>query len=193
MTFTAPPGDGLPVAVVMVPLRLVRLTEAAEFDSSEDEGVARVRLVLEEQVRPAGAAGRVYFGDLPLWRDALDAPQESPNRRLLQKFQGVARQTRAYSARSPNWGLSLEVTCLGMPNLAERTARGWLALSRAVRRALWERSEATAPVVWVDDVASDRELSRGDGGRIHNNGGPWTRGWGRAPGAPLWRGQVAAG
>lgn len=102
--------------------------------------------------------GRLYYGEFRLWREAYE-PQEVPNRGVLQTFQGVDQLEELVVPSSPNHGLELVATCLGFPNPASATTKGWVALARGLRRALWDRSLRMDPLVWVEDDTTLRVLS----------------------------------
>lgn len=101
--------------------------------------------------------GRVYYGDFRLWREAYE-PLEVPTRGLLQTFQGVDQLEELVVPSSPNHGLELQATCLGFPNPASATTKGWVALARALRRGLWDRSLRMDALVWVEDDTWQRTV-----------------------------------
>jgi hypothetical protein len=102
--------------------------------------------------------GRVYYGDLRLWREGI-APEERYGRILLQEFQGIDQARVLVIAASANAGLDLEVRCLGFPNPSAKNRRGWIAVKRALRVAMDARIHRTDPVVWIEDDTTRRVVT----------------------------------
>ena len=104
------------------------------------------------------ATGRFYYGDFRLWREAI-TPEERYARTQLQEFQGIDQPRALVIAASANAGLDLDCRCLGFPNPASKTRKGWVAVKRALRVGMDARVHRTDPVVWVEDDRTLRVLT----------------------------------
>lgn len=156
VTFAAPPG-AVAVTADYRGLRLVRLEEAPEAAGME-YGYTRYTFALAEILRDSTARGRFFYGDLELWREAARAPVEQPTRRVAQVFDGVDQLEALVVGNSPNHQLVLRLPALGFPNPASATTKGWLAISRQMRRDLWDRGLRTDPVAWVEDLTLSKAV-----------------------------------
>lgn len=170
VTFGAPPAGGhAVVADSFRGLRLVRLQEPPEAGGFE-YGYTRYQLALAEVLRDSTSRGRFFYGDLELWREAAAAPMEAPARRVSQTFDGVDQLEGLVVAASANHTLQLRLRCLGFPNPASATTKGWLAISRAMRRALWDRGLRSDPLVWVEDLSLSKVVLSYVGGLVTTTG-----------------------
>lgn len=93
---------------------------------------------------------RYYYGDFRLWQHGRGHVEEYA-RQVTLTFDGVDQVRGLVIPVAPSALLDLTVTCMGLPNPASRTQRGWRALVSAINRGLVERSARADPVVWVQD------------------------------------------
>lgn len=118
---------------------------------------------------------RYYFGDFRLWREGIHH-WEIPTRGVTQEFEGVDQEHALVLPASSNTKLELAVRCLGAPNPADKTQKGWRALLRALRRGLVDRSLRSDPLVWIQDDGVSDVVGSYAAPQITANGHPFTNG-----------------
>lgn len=111
-----------------------------------------------------------YFGDLKLPSVLRGIVPEEP-RGFTQVHVGVDRDTALHIPTSPNYSTRLLVTTHWDPE-TDYSKKGFRAKERSLRSALRARSEATHPVIWIDDSTYSTTISSFSGSVITTAANP---------------------